>query len=256
MGIKNIIREIIKESLFYKRGNIPDMAGRITKSGLKKNDYIDSGEVRIRKEFLKLVIQFIKANYPNELERYKGKFMYKLNKSMFYLSEDDVINYDSIFLKAVNNKDEKSIELANQFLNDVETDNIRKSRKFGNKDINFKPKKKIDIKGQIEKDNLYKAKMDANKPKEEYKQLKNRIILANNLLNNNSLLRRDNHLQVKFIDIAIKMGLIDDDYMGKLYMASGERATSLFKNLINEKLIELKNEMQMMINKYGEENLV
>ena len=49
MGIKNIIREIIKESLFYKMGNIPDMAGRITKSGLKKNDYIDADDIKEEK---------------------------------------------------------------------------------------------------------------------------------------------------------------------------------------------------------------
>jgi hypothetical protein len=90
--IKKIIRESIEESLFYKGRNVPDMAGRIGRDN-KKDNYIGRGELNVRKELIKLVIQFIKDNYPNDLERYKGNFMYKLNNSIFRLSDDDIINF-------------------------------------------------------------------------------------------------------------------------------------------------------------------
>jgi hypothetical protein len=125
MNIKKIVRESVKESLFYKGRGIPDMAGKIGPLK-KKSNYIETGTLSVRTELTKLVIKFIKMNYPNDLDRYRGNFMYKLNKSTQYLGEDDLINYDSIFLKAVNNKDENSIELANQFLRDVENDSFKK----------------------------------------------------------------------------------------------------------------------------------
>jgi hypothetical protein len=128
MSIKNIIREIIKESLFYNKGIIPDMAGKLSRSNLKKNDYLERGKINLPDELRRLIIKFIKINYPNELDSYSNDFMYKLNNSFLYLSEDDLINYDSIFLKAVNNNDKKSIELANKFLSDVENDSIRKPK--------------------------------------------------------------------------------------------------------------------------------
>jgi len=239
--IKKIIRESIDESLFYKGSGIIDMAGKIGPLK-KKTNYIESGKLNVRRELIKLVIQFIKDNYPNDLKRYKGNFMYKLNKSIFYLSEDDVINYDSIFLKAVNNKDEKFIELANKFLSDIETDNIRKSREFrkGNKFLEY------------------------SEIKEQYNELKKKIDLCNKFLNTELTFKKwdntkygYNRLSLKDIDVGYK--LLDDknlDELLRLNNISGDKAGAFLKKSVNEKLIELKNEMQMMINKYGEENLV
>ena len=48
----------------------------------------------------------------------------------------------------------------------------------------------------------------------------------------------------------------DIDELRRLNNISGEKAGSFLKVKVSEKLIELKNEMQMMINKYGEENLI
>lgn len=240
--IKKIIRESIEESLFYKGRNVPDMAGRIGRDN-KKDNYIGRGELNVRKELIKLVIQFIKDNYPNDLERYKGNFMYKLNNSIFRLSDDDIINFDSLFLKAVNSKDEKSIDLANKFLSDIESDNINKSRKF-NRD------RKVSVYDEV---------------KEQYKELKEKINLCNFILDNDLNFRKwdrtkygYNKLSYKHIDIAYKV--LDNAHMNEIMHlnnnVAGDKAGAFLKKSVNEKLIQLKNEMQMMINKYGEENLI
>ena len=241
--MKNLIKRIIREGILSKqRGIIPDMAGRITSGGLKKSDYIGRGDLQLRTEFKKLVVKFIKDNYANDLERYKGNFMYKLNNSIFILSEDEIIKYDSIFLKAVNSKDGESIRLANQFLKDIESGNISKSRKF-NRD------RKVSVYDEV---------------KEQYKELKQKINLCNKLLNTELTFKKwdttkygYSRLSYKIIDIAYK--LLDDDTMDELRHlnnnVSGERAGNFLIKSINEKLIELKSEMQMMINKYGQENL-
>jgi hypothetical protein len=241
--MKNLIKRIIKEGILSKqRGIVPDMAGKIGPLK-KKTNYTQSGKFNVRTELMKLVIQFIRYNYPNDLERYKGKFMYKLNKSMYYLSDDDAINYDSIFLKAVNSKDEKSIELANKFLSDIETDNIRKSRVF-------KGGKKIPINNQI---------------KEQYKELKEKINLCNFILDNELKFKKwdktkygYNMLSYKHIDDASKV--LDNAHMKEIthlnYNVAGDKAGVFLKKSVNIKLIQLENEMEMMINKYGEENLI
>ena len=158
------------------------------------------------------------------------------------LSDDDIINFDSLFLKAVNSKDEKSIELANKFLSDVESDNIRKSREFrkGNKFLEY------------------------SEIKEQYKELKQKIDLCNKFLNTELTFKKwnttkygYNRLSLRFIDVGYK--LLDDedmDELRRLNNISGEKAGIFLKTSVNEKLIELKNEMQTMISKYGEENLI
>jgi len=242
--IKRIIRESIEESLFYKGRSVPDMNKETSMSSLmnKNSNYSQSGKFNVRTELIKLVIQFIRYNYPNELERYKGNFMYKLNKSMYYLSDDDAINYDSIFLKAVNKKDEKSIELANKFLSDIETDNIRKGRVF-------KKNKKISINNPI---------------KERYNELKKKIDLCNKFLNTELTFNKwdntkygYNRLSLRFIDVGYK--LLDEkdvDELRRLNNISGDKAGTFLKKAVKEKLIELENEMKTMINKYGEEDLI
>lgn len=120
--MKDLIKRIIKEGMLSKyRGIVPDMAGRITKGGLKGSNYVESGKLNLREELKKLVVKFIYINYgKEELENYKGK----LTKFVYGLSDEDLTSYDSIFLKAVNNKDEESIVLANEFLDNVKSGNI------------------------------------------------------------------------------------------------------------------------------------
>jgi hypothetical protein len=161
---------------------------------------------------------------------------------MYYLSDDDAINYDSIFLKAVNKKDEKSIELANKFLIDVESDNIRKGRVF----------KKLN------------KTLEYSENKERYKELKKKIDLCNKFLNTELTFKKwdntkygYNRLSLRFIDVGYKLlDKKDVDELRRLNNISGDKAGAFLKKSVNEKLIELKNEMQMMINKYGKENLI
>jgi hypothetical protein len=177
--MKNLIKRIIKEGILSKqRGIIPDMAGKITKGGLKASDsdYVDSGKLNIREELKKLIVKFIYINYgKDELENYRGK----LNKFVYGLSDENLTNFDSIFLKAVNNNDEESIALANEFLNNVKSGDLDLQGIARRKQMN----KKTNIDKIIQSDNKVLQNKELEALKRQYVKIRSGIKLGEEILN-------------------------------------------------------------------------
>jgi hypothetical protein len=177
--MKNLIKSIIKEGILSKqRGIIPDMAGKITKGGLKPSDsdYVDSGKLNLREELKKLVVKFIYINYgKDELENYRGK----LNKFVYGLSDENLTNFDSIFLKAVNNNDEESIALANEFLNNVKSGDLDLQGIARRKQMN----KKTNIDKIIQGDNKVSQNKELEALKRQYVKIRGGIKLGEEILN-------------------------------------------------------------------------
>jgi len=173
--IKKIIRESIDESLFYKGSGIIDMAGKIGPLK-KKTNYIKSGKLNLREELKKLVVKFIYINYgKDELENYRGK----LNKFVYGLSDENLTNYDSIFLKAVNNKDEESIALANEFLNNVKSGDLDLQGIARRRQMNTK----TNIDKIIQSDNKVLQNKELEALKRQYVKIRSGIKLGEEILN-------------------------------------------------------------------------